>query len=160
VDDVNIPLLNPQKGANYNYFDRSIDRNPNGGGSGGGGAFDGDWPLKLVQVDTENVKVLLGTVSGFTPTGINTSIDVSSSSTTWAIIMEATISGTSVTAVTLATDSSNTVPSDSATNSYRKVGEVDVVAGLITAVRPSMAWSQNVSICTADTPPYYWTTGA
>lgn len=141
-------------------FDRSTDSLMGRITSTGGGDTTGDWPLKLVKVDTTNVKVRLGTVSGFTPTGIETNIDVSGSDGTWAIIMEATISGTSVTAVTLATDSSNTVPSDTSTHSYRKVGEVDVASSIITAVRPSMAWSQNVAICTADTPPYNWTTGS
>lgn len=160
LDDVNIPRINPQRSPAYNYYDRSVDNNPPATGSGGGGAFDGDWPLKLVAVDTENVKVLLGTVSGFTPTGINTSIDVSGTDGTWAIFMDASISGTSVTAVAVDSDATGTVPSDSATNSYRLIGEVDVASSVITAIRPSMAWSQNVSICTADTPPYYWTTGA
>lgn len=141
-------------------FDRSTDDNKISG-SGGGGSGSVNWPLKLVAVDTQNVKVLLGTVAGFTPTGVNTNIDVHGTNGTWTIYMHATLSGTSVSAVEVLTDSSGgAVPSDDATNSYRLIGEVDVAAGVITAVRPSMAWSQNLTVCTAGTPPYYWTTGA
>lgn len=160
MSDTDIPPLNPQRGTPYNYFDRSVDKNPPGGGPGGGGSFDGDWPLKLVAVDTENVKVLLGTVSGMTPTGINTSIDVSGADGTWAIYMHVSISGTTPSGAEVLSSSAGTVPSDSATDSYRLIGEVDVASSVITEVRPSMAWSQNVAICTADTPPYNWTTGA
>ena len=149
-------LINPKRSVPGEQFMRSIDPPATGGGPGGGG----DWPLKLVAVDTENVKVLQGTVSGFTPTNINTSIDVSGTDGTWTIYMDATISGTSVTAVTVSSSSAGTVPSDSATHSYRLIGYVTVASSVITVVQPSMAWSQNVSICTADTPPFYWTTGA
>jgi len=120
----------------------------------------GDWPLKLVAVDTENVKVLLGTISGFTPTDVNTNIDVSGTDGTWAIYMHATISGTSVTAVEVLSDSGGSVPSDDGNNSYRLIGEVDVDTAVITAVRPAMAWSQSVVTCTADTTPHVWQTGA
>jgi hypothetical protein len=142
-------------------FGRSIDKlPPDSGGSGGGGSFDGDWPLKLVAVDTENVKVLLGTVSGFTPTDIETDLDVSGTDGTWAIYMEASISGTSVTGASVDGASSGVVPTDDSTTSYRLIGQVDVSGGVITAVRPSMAWSMNLTVCTAGTPPYAWTTGA
>lgn len=160
MSDTDIPPLNPQRAAQYNYFDRSIDKNPPGGGPGGGGSFDGDWPLKLVAVDTENVKVLLGTVSGMTPTGIETPIDVSGTDATWAIYMHVSISGTTPSGAEVLSSNTGTVPSDSATDSYRLIGEVDVASSVITAVRPSMAWSQNVAICTADTPPYQWVTGS
>ena len=160
MPDSGIPYINPQRAAVYNYFDRSVDRNPPGGNGGGGGSFDGDWPLKLVQVDTENVKVLLGTVSGGTPTDINTSIDVSGTDGTWAIYMHVSISGTTASSPEVLSASSGVVPTDTATDSYRLIGEVDVASSVITAVRPSMAWSQNVAVCTADTPPYAWTTGS
>lgn len=152
---------NPMPSMPAEQFGRGIDP-PSGDGDapGGGDSFDGDWPLKLVAVDTENVKVLLGTVSGFTPTDIETPIDVSGTDATWAIYMHATLSGTSVTAVEVESSKTNSVPSDDATNSYRKIGEVDVASSVITAVRPSMAWSQTVAVCVADTPPYYWVTGA
>lgn len=127
---------------------------------GGGGGTTGDWPLKLVRVDDSNVKVLLGTVAGFTPTDIETPIDVSGTDATWAIVMHATISGTTVTAVEVISEKTGSVPADDATNSYRLIGQADVVSGVITAVRPSMAWSMNVVICTSGTPPYAWMTGA
>jgi hypothetical protein len=140
------------------YYDRSVDsETPR---QGGGGGTTGDWPLKLVQVDDTKVKVLLGTVSGATPAGINTNIDVSGVNGTWAIYMHVSISGTTASSPEVLSSSAGTVPSDTATDSYRLIGEVDVASSVITAVRPSMAWSQNVSVCTADSPPYYWTTGA
>ena len=155
------PSINPMPSVPGEQFMRSIDPPALGGApGGGGGSTTGDWPFKLVAVDTENVKVLLGTVSGETPTGINTSIDVSGTDGTWAIYMHVSISGTTASSPEVLSSSAGTVPSDSATDSYRLIGEVDVASSVITAVRPSMAWSQNVSICTADTPPYYWTTGA
>jgi hypothetical protein len=153
--------INPMSSEPAERFGRTIDRIPaQQPGAGGGGATTGDWPLKLVAVDTENVKVLLGTVSGMTPTGINTSIDVSGTDATWAIYMHVAISGTTPSGAEVLSDNTGTVPSDSATDSYRLIGEVDVASGVITEVRPAMAWSQNVAICTADTPPYNWTTGS
>lgn len=156
-----VKSINPLSSEPGERFGRSIDRiPPSGGGSAGGGSFDGDWPLKLVRVDTENVKVLLGTVSGGVPTDVETPLDVSGSDGTWAIYMHVSISGTTASGPEVLSNSAGTVPTDTATDSYRLIGQVDVASSVITAVRPSMAWSQNVSICTADTPPYYWTTGA
>ncbi len=153
--------INPMPSVPGEQFMRSIDPPlPNGGGGGGGGSFDGDWPLKLVQVDTENVKVLLGTVNGGTPTGINTNIDVSGTDATWAIYMHVSISGTTASSPEVLSDNTGAVPTDTATDSYRLIGYVTVASSVITDVQPSMAWSQNVSICTADTPPFYWTTGS
>jgi hypothetical protein len=140
-------------------FMRSIDP-PATGGGGAGVNTSGDWPLKLVAVDTENVKVILGTVSGMTPSGINTNIDVSGTDGTWAIYMHVSISGTTPSGAEVLSDSAGTVPSDTSTDSYRLIGQVDVASSVITEVRPSMAWSQNVAICTADSPPYNWTTGS
>lgn len=153
-------FINPMESMPAEQMGRSIDPPAGDGPPAGGGSFSGDWPLKLVAVDTENVKVLLGTVSGMTPTGINTSIDVSGTNGTWAIYMHVSISGTTPSGAEVLSSSAGTVPSDSATDSYRLIGEVDVASSVITAVRPSMAWSQNVAICTADTPPYNWTTGS
>lgn len=160
MPDTGIPSLNPQRGTPYNYFDRSVDKNPPGGGPGGGGSFDGDWPLKLVAVDTENVKVLLGTVNGLIPTDVETNIDVSGTDGTWYFYMHASVSGTSISSPEVLSNVGGPVPSDTSTDTYRLIGQVDVASSVITGVRPSMAWSQNVSICTADSPPYYWTTGA
>ena len=153
--------INPLSSEPGERFGRTIDKiPPSPPGGGGGGGFDDDWPLKLVKVDDSNVKVLLGTVSGATPTDVETNIDVSGSDGTWAIYMHVSISGTTASSPEVLTSSAGTVPSDTATDSYRLIGEVDVASSIITAVRPSMAWSQNVSICAADTPPYYWTTGS
>lgn len=154
------PSINPMPAVPGEQFMRSIDPPPTGNGAGGGGNTTGDWPLKLVGVDTENVKVLLGTVNGGVPTSINTNIDVSGTDGTWAIYMHVSISGTTASSPEVLSDDTNTVPSDSSTDSYRLIGEVDVASSVITEVRPSMAWSQNVTVCTADTPPYNWTTGA
>lgn len=154
------PSINPMPSMPGEQFMRSIDPPAGSGTGGGGGNTTGDWPLKLVAVDTENVKVLLGTVSGMTPTDINTPIDVSGTDATWAIYMHVSISGTTPSGAEVLSSNTGTVPSDSSTDSYRLIGEVDVASSVITAVRPSMAWSQNVTICTADTPPYNWTTGA
>lgn len=160
------PFINPLRSEAAERFVRTLDSLPlAGSGGGGGGGFDGNWPLKLVKVDASNVQVLLGSISGFTPTNIATNIDVSGTDGTWTFFMHATLSGTSVTAVEVANDGAATgpgsgVPADDATNSYRLIGTVVVAGGVITAVSASMAWSQNVTICTAETPPYYWTTGA
>lgn len=153
-------IINPLTSEAAERFGRSIDRIPPVGGGPGGGSFDGDWPFKLVAVDTENVKVLLGTINGLVPADVETNIDVSGTDGTWAIYMHGTISGTTFSAPEVLSDDGGTVPSDTATDTYRLIGEVDVASSVITAVRPSMAWSQNVTICTADTPPYNWTTGA
>lgn len=155
--------IGPKWSMPAEFYGRSIDkRQQPAEGGGGGSAFDGDWPLKLVAVDTENVKVLSGTVSGISPTDVNTSIDVSGTDGTWYFYMHVTISGTTASAPEVLSDTTGGMDSsdDTATDSYRPIGEVDVASSVITAVRPSMAWSQNVSICTADTPPYYWTTGS
>lgn len=155
------PSINPMPSMPAEQFMRSIDPPAGTGGApGGGGSFDGDWPLKLVAVDTENVKVLLGTVNGESPTDINTNIDVSGTDATWAIYMHVSISGTTASGAEVLSDNTGTVPTDTATDSYRLIGEVDVSSSVITAVRPSMAWSQAVVVCTADTPPYYWVTGS
>jgi len=151
-----IDPINPMPPVPGEQFGRTIDQLPQAQPSGGGG-FSGDWPLKLVAVDTENVKVVFGTVNGFTPTTINTNIDVSGTDATWAIYMRATLSGTSVTGAAVGSDNTGTVPTDDATNSYRLIGEVDVASSVITAVRPAMAWSQEVVVCTADDPSsYHW----
>lgn len=153
-------IINPLRSEAAERFIRSQDSLPLGGAPGGGGGST-QWPLQLVKVDASNVKVLLGTVQGFTPTGIATNIDVHGTNGTWTIYMHATLSGATVTAVEVLTDSSGgPVPADDATNSYRLIGQVDVASGAITAVRPSMAWSMAVTICTSGTPPYSWTTGA
>jgi len=160
--DTDIPLINPQRGAQYNYFDRSIDKNPPGGGSGG--ATGGSWPMKLVKVDDENVKVTYGTVNGAVPTNIETNIDVSGTNSTWAIYLRAILNPDGSIVVTDVTaDNTNTVPADDSSNAYLRVGAVVVAAAVITTVYPSLAWSQTFVTCGRDpddpsTTPgtYYW----
>jgi hypothetical protein len=159
------PLINPMPSMPAEQFGRGID--PPAGDSppgGGGGGTAGDWPMKLVAVDDENVKVLLATVNGITPTDINTSIDVSGTNSTWAIYLHATLGADGIpTAVEVLSDDTNTIPSDDADNAYLKIGEVDVAAAVITEVRPSLAWSQTFVACGRDpadptTTPgtFYW----
>lgn len=157
--------LTPRSTMPLEQYGRSIDQYPRpaGQGAGGGANTTGDWPFKLVAVDTENVKVLLGTVNGIAPSGINTSIDVSGTDGTWNIYLDATVDA-STGAVTAVAVSSNTttVPSDTSTHSYRLVGQVTVAAAVISGdPRPAMAWSQNFTACTPGTAAsYHWTTGA
>lgn len=169
ADDITKPVIKQTFSSGPNWFmpaeqqNRSVDSFPKqtGTASGGGGTTTGDWPLKLVAVDTQNVLVKLGTVAGFTPTNVATNIDVHGTNGAWTIYMHATLSGTSVTAVAVATDNTGgAVPSDDATNSYRLIGSVTVAGSVITVVQPSMAWSMNLTVCTAGTPPYSWATGA
>jgi hypothetical protein len=142
-------------------FDRSIDElrsDP----AGGGGAV-GDWPFKLVAVDTTNVKVLFGTVNGITPTGVNTNIDISVDAT-WTIYLHATLGADGIpTAVEVLSAADTPVPSDDWDDAYILIGEADVSSSVITAVRPSLAWSQTFVACGRDpddptTTPgtYYW----
>ena len=156
--------INPMPSVPGEQFMRSIDPPAGDGGGTGPGATTGDWPFKLVAVDTENVKVLQGTVNGFTPTGINTSIDVSGTDGTWSVYLDATVDASTgaVTAVDVSSSSAGTVPSDSSTHSYRLVGYVTVASSVIDGdPQPSMAWSQNFTACTPGDPDtYHWTTGA
>lgn len=155
-------LINSFTSEPAERFGRTIDRVPaQQPSAGGGGSTTGDWPLKLVAVDTTNVKVLLGTISGFVPTDVDTDIDVSGTDGTWTFYLHATIAGVSVTAVELiADDTGGAVPTDDGNNSYRLMGYVTVTASLITAVKDSFAWSQSVVTCVADTAPHVWQTGA
>jgi hypothetical protein len=142
-------------------FDRSIDelrsRPPGGGGAS-------TWPMQLIEVDTENVKVRLATVNGIVPTNINTNIDVSGSNTTWAIYLWAILdTDGSILTVEVASSSAGTVPADDDTNAYLLIGQVTVAAAEITEVLPSLAWSQTFVTCGRDeadpaTTPgtYYW----
>lgn len=143
-------------------FGRTIDRIPaQQPSAGGGGSTAGGWPLKLVAVDTANVKVMLGTISGFVPTNVDTDIDVSGTDGTWTFYLYATISGKTVTGVSLVSDpTGGVVPTDDGNNSYRLVGYVTVASSLIVTVKDSFAWSQSVVTCTADTAPHVWQTGA
>lgn len=162
LDKQNVPgrsFINPMASVPLEQFGRSLDRLPKAQGNGGGGN-DFVPPMWLISASSTEVLVTLATVNGATPTDIDTPIDVSGSDGTWAIYMHVSISGTTASSPEVLSNSAGTVPSDTTTDSYRLIGEVDVSSGVITAVRPSIAWSQNVTVCTADTPPYAWTTGA
>lgn len=161
--------INPMPSVPGEQFMRSIDPPAgDGGGPGGGGTVDGEWPLKLTQVDTENVKALLGTINGFVPTDVNTNIDMSGEvDGTYYFFYHVTIDAAgSVTAAALEYNNTG-VPTDSAYESYRLAGLVEVVSAELTSVTNSFGWSQSFSTCNRDsedpeTTPgqYYWQTGA
>lgn len=154
-------MINPLRSEAAERFVRTLDSLPLGGAPGGGGSFDGNLPFKLVQVDSANVKVLLGTLNGFVPTGIAAPIDVSGTDAKWSVYIHATLDGSgNVTAVEVVSDKTGTVPSDDATNSYRLDGYVTVVSGAITTVEPSLYWSMYFKACAVGVPPYTWGTGA
>jgi hypothetical protein len=155
--------INPMPSVPGERFMRSIDPPATGGGpGGGGGSFN--WPLKLVAVDSENVKVVYGTVNGADPTNIETNIDVSGTDATWAIYLRAILNPDGSIVVTdVTSDNTNTVPADDDSNAYIRVGAVTVAASEITTVLPSLAWSQTFVTCGRDpddptTTPgtYYW----
>ncbi len=159
----NIPspgMVNDMPSVPGEQFMRSIDP-PEGTGGGGGAAPSGYIPpLTLVQVDPTHIKVRLGTVSGFVPTNVNTSIDVSGTNGVWWFYLHATIAAKSVTAVALLSNIGGPVPTDDGNNSYRLVGQVTVSGGVITLVDNAFGWSQSVVTCTDDTAPHIWETGA
>ncbi len=131
------PLLNPMRSMPAVQFDRSID--PGMQPQGGGGGSGGDWPLKLVQVDSTNVKVTDGV---------------------WWFYFHVDISGQDVTAAELLSNIGGPVPTDDGNNSYRLVGKVTVASGLITVVNTAFGWSKSVVTCTADSTPHVWQGGA
>lgn len=139
---------------------RSIDTYPKSVNTGSGAqATPFTPPMWLSQVDTQNVIVSSATVNGIVPSGIATNIDVHGTDATWAIYLDATVSATTgaVSAVAVSSSNSNTVPSDSSTHAYRKIGEVVVSSSVITLVTPMLAWSQEFSACTpGDTSTYHF----
>jgi hypothetical protein len=137
---------------------RSVDIFPKPSG-GGGPAAPFAPPMWLTKADTQNVIVSSATVNGFVPTGIATNIDVHGTNATWAIYLDATVSATTgvVSAVAVSSSNSNTVPSDTSTHSYRKIGETVVAGSVITSVTPMLAWSQEFAACTPGTAAsYHW----
>jgi hypothetical protein len=128
-------------------FDRDIDELKSEAAGGGGSYIP---PLTLEAVDTENVRVRTGTVGGIIPTGVAASIDVSGTDGTWYIFIDATID--SAGDVTAAAISSNTtgVTADSSTHAYYLIGTVTVAAAVITAVAPTLAFSQEFAACGRD----------
>jgi hypothetical protein len=149
-------------------FDRSTDNlmgrltSVAGGDSSG---VVGDWPLKLVAVDTENVKVLLGTVNGIIPTDVNTPLDISGADDTWYIYLHASLGADGIpTAVAVESLDGGPVPPDDDDNAYLLIGLAVVASAVITSVSPSLAWPQTFVACGRDpddpaTTPgtYYWT---
>jgi hypothetical protein len=128
-------------------FDRSIDEIKSEPAGGGGGGYIP--PLTLEQVDDTNVKVKTGTVGGIIPTGVATNITVSGT-TTYYVFIDATIDADGD--VTAATISNNTtgVTADSDTHAYYLIGTVVVASSVITAVNPTLAFSQEFAACGRD----------
>lgn len=128
-------------------FDRSVDtiQSPT---SGGGGGIEP--PLYLQRASAINVKVKTGTVGGIIPTGVATNIDVSGTDGTWYIFLDATIDADGD--VTAADISSNTsgVPSDSSTHAYYLIGTAEVASSVLTAVNPTLMFSQEFVACGRD----------
>lgn len=138
---------------------RSVDIFPKPSSGGGATTINFSPPLWLTKVDTQNVIVSSATVNGFVPTGIATNIDVHGTNATWAIYLDATVSATTgaVSAVAVSSSNSNTVPADSSTHAYRKIGEAVVAGSVITSVTPMLAWSQEFVACTpGTTTTYHW----
>lgn len=140
--------INPQKHIPKNYFDRLVDKLPDNppGGAGGGLTL----PLLLIQADSANVFVIFGQVSGITPTGVATNIDVSGTDATWSIYLHATLdTDGNVTAVEILSGTSG-VPTNDTDDAYILIGEADVASGAITVVRPSLMFSQSFAVCGRD----------
>lgn len=129
---------------------RRIDNGGNGGGSG-----TGITPPLYLAVSAANpttkVQVKSGTVGGIIPTNVATDITVSGTDGTWYIFIDATID--SAGDVTAAAISSNTtgVTADSSTHAYYLVGTVTVASSVITAVTPTLMFSQEFAACGRDT---------
>lgn len=150
ANETNIPLLNGMRSMPAVFFDRSIDRIPDVTGSGGGGGTPFIPPLWLSKVDDSNVIVSAATVGGFVPTGIATNIDVSGTDGTWYIFIDASINPAGD--VTAADIDSNTsgVTTDSSSHAYLLIGTATVASSIITAVSPTLAWSQDFAACGRD----------
>lgn len=119
-------------------------------------------PLWLTQVNSTNVIVSAGTVSGISATNTATNISISSDAT-WNIYMDATIASSGLPTAAAVTASTSAIPSDTSTHSYRWIGTVVRASGAITTVTPVMAWSQEFVACGRDTDDptttpgtYYW----
>jgi len=132
---------------------RSIDVYPKSepDGGGGGAAVSFTPPLYLVAVDTAHIKTTYGTVGGIVPTGVNSSVTVSSTNGTWYVFIDATISTAGDVTAAAITSGTTVVPTDSSTHAYYLVGTANVSANVITTVTPSLAWSQEFVACGRDT---------
>ncbi len=154
--------INPMPSMPAEQFGRSIDPPATGGGPGGA-PTTATWPMQLVQVDDENVKVLLATVNGLTPGDIATPIDVSGTNGTWYIYLAAVLNDDGSIDTVDVMSGTSAIPSDDSGTAYIQIGQVTVVSSVITEVSPTLAWSQTFITCGRDpddpgTTPgaYYW----
>lgn len=120
-------------------------------------------PLWLLKVDAGHVIVVFGQVNGITPTSVATNITVSGTNGTWSIYLDATINAAGTPTAVAVSAGTAGVPANTSTHAYRLIGEADVAAGVITAVRPNLAWAQEFVACGRDpadpaTTPgtYHW----
>lgn len=118
-----------------------------GSGSGSGGIIP---PLYLQKVDPANVFVTFGKVNGLTPTGVATNINVSGTNGTWSVYLNCTLSADGGVTAAAVNSAAAGVPADTSGSAYALIGEVDVSAGVITAVRPSLMFSQAFVACGRD----------
>lgn len=154
-------IINPLTSEPAERMSRTIDRVPTSLGTGGGAPFRP--PLWLIRYSTTEVFVTAATVNGLTPTNIATAIDISASSTTWNIYLDATLGSDGIPTAVTVTASTSAIPADTSTHAYIAIGTAVVTAGEITSVSPTLAWSQTFVTCGRDsadptTTPgtYFW----
>jgi hypothetical protein len=137
--------------------------------SGGAGITP---PLWLTAPDDTHLKVQFGQVNGITPSAgwagggddVGVSVDASGwSDGTYNIYADATLGSDGVPTAVKVTKSTSAVPSNSSTHAYRLIGTAVLASGVVGAVSPSMAWSQEFVTCGRDaadptTTPgtYFW----
>ncbi len=159
-------MINEMRSMPAEQFGRSIDP-PEGSGDGGGGAAVSVTitpPMWLEAVDTENVKVKSATVNGLVPSGIAANIDVSGTDGTWYIFLDATLADSGIpSSVAVSSNTTGVTTPDTSTHAYLQIGRVTVASSVITAVTPTLAWSQTFVACGRDTADptttpgtYYW----
>ena len=155
------PIINPLTSEAAERFGRTIDRIPASLGGGGGGGFIP--PMWLRRYSSTEVYVTAATVNGLTPTNIATAIDISASSTTWNVYLDATLGSDGIPTAVTVTASTSAIPADTSTHAYIAIGTAVVAAGEITSVSPTLAWSQTFVTCGRDsadptTTPgtYFW----
>lgn len=153
--------INPLTSEPAERMGRTIDRIPASLGTGGGAPFRP--PLWLIRYSTTEVFVTAATVNGLTPTNIATAIDISASSTTWNIYLDATLGSDGIPTAVTVTASTSAIPADTSTHAYIAIGTAVVTAGEIESVSPTLAWSQTFVACGRDMDAdpvvpgtYYW----
>lgn len=117
-------------------------------------------PLYLNKIDGANVFVVFGQVSGITPTGVAENINVSGTDGTWSIYLDCTLGDDGVPTAVDVLNGTSGVPDDATDHAYRLIGEADVSSGAITAVRPSLMFSQDFVTCGRDATDPETTPGA